>query len=95
MLEPSDRLYGVLAGCQTDPASPMFAGVIKKEKILYGAANTRVNAKALLLYVIFDDREEKWEVPSMCQVKTVWIASWSHIRRSILITENKKVLHSG
>jgi hypothetical protein len=94
VLELSDRLSGFIDGCQADPASPMFAGVIQKEKILYGVGSTRTDAKALLLYVIFDDREGKWEIPSMWQVNKVWIAPCSHIRRSIPNTENKKVLHS-
>jgi hypothetical protein len=47
--------------------------------MLYGVGNIRADAKALLLYVIFDEREEKWEVPSMGQMKKVWIAPCIHI----------------
>jgi hypothetical protein len=42
-----------------------------KRKILSGVGNLRADAKALPLDVIFNDREEKWEVPNIWQMKKV------------------------
>ena len=95
VLELRARLYGFSRWLSDRSCFPNVRWGNTKIKILYGIGHCISEAKALLLYAIFDDSEERWEVPSMRQVKKVWIAPYSHIRCSIPITENKKVLHSG
>ena len=57
-----------------------------KGKILSGVGNIKADAKALPLYFIFDDREGKWEVQSMWQMKKVWIAPCSYSQYAAFIT---------
>ena len=57
-LELSDSLYGVYSWLSDRSSFTNVRWGNTKRKILSGVGNIRADAKALPLYVLFDDREE-------------------------------------